>query len=114
MKVPNADVAEVTKGKITEYLLNSLHPDGAGKAKFFCSLEFRADQWHVLATALKRMVQIWPVTESVGSTHGLKYIVDGPIETPSGKSPVVRTVWIVDSGSSIPRLVTAYPREEGV
>jgi hypothetical protein len=46
------------------------------------------------------------------TVHGKKYIVDGAIETPSGKTPVVRTVWIVDEGSDVPRLVTAYPREE--
>lgn len=114
MKVPNADVAEVTKEKITGYLLNSLHPDGAGKAKFFGALGFRTDEWHVLAAALKRMVEGRLLTESMESSHGQKYIVDGPIETPSGKSPVVRTVWIIDRGSPIPRLVTAYPREEGV
>jgi len=112
MKVPSADVAEVTKEKIIGYLLNPLHPDGAGKAKFFGSLGFRADEWQVFAAALKRMVEKQPVTESVESSHGQKYIVDGPIETPSGKSPLVRTIWIVYSGSSIPRLVTAYPREE--
>ncbi|MGH8615287.1 MAG: DUF6883 domain-containing protein [Gammaproteobacteria bacterium] len=104
----------VTKEKIIEYLLNPLHPDGAGKAKFFGSLGFRGDEWRVLAAALKRMLAEQPVTESVESSHGQKYIVDGPIETSSRKSPLVRTVWIMDRGSPVPRLVTAYPREEGV
>ena len=36
----------------------------------------------------------------------------GRIETPSGKTPLVRTVWIVDRGFDAPRLVTAYPQEE--
>jgi hypothetical protein len=46
------------------------------------------------------------------STHGKKYIVDGTMETPTGKSPRVRTIWIVDGGETVPRLVTAYPHEE--
>jgi hypothetical protein len=35
------------------------------------------------------------------------------IETPGGRMPAVRTVWIVDHGTTAPRLVTAYPRDEG-
>ena len=55
---------------------------------------------------------ISPVTQSMESTHGKKYIVDGRIETPTGKVPIVRTVWIIDRGETVPRLVTAYPHEE--
>jgi hypothetical protein len=32
------------------------------------------------------------------TVHGKKYIIEDTIETPSGKSPVVRTVWIIDRG----------------
>jgi hypothetical protein len=46
------------------------------------------------------------------SSHGTKYIVDGEIVSPVGKNPVVRTVWIVDHGQTIARLVTAYPHEK--
>ena len=45
----------------------------------------------------------------VDSPHGSKYIVDGKIDTPSGRQVTVRTVWIVDHDHQIPRLVTAYP-----
>jgi hypothetical protein len=45
------------------------------------------------------------------SKHGKKYIVDGAIESPGGKTPMVRTVWIIDKGENIPRLVTVYPYE---
>jgi hypothetical protein len=53
------------------------------------------------------------VVVSMETSHGIKYIVDGALITPSGKRPTVRTVWIVDRGSENPRLVTAYPGEEG-
>jgi hypothetical protein len=46
------------------------------------------------------------------TVHGIKYVLDGGMETPGGKTPVVRTIWIVDRGLDRPRLVTAYPREE--
>ena len=35
--------------------------------------------------------------------------LDGKIETPDGRCPIVRTIWIVDRGLESPRLVTAYP-----
>ncbi len=35
--------------------------------------------------------------------------MEGEIETPAGRSVVIRTVSIVDHGQSSPRLVTAYP-----
>ena len=41
------------------------------------------------------------------------YVVEGPLETPSGQSPLVRRVWIVDAGRDGPRLVTVYRCQEG-
>lgn len=44
--------------------------------------------------------------------HGVKYVLDGRMETPGGDTPMVRTIWIVDRGRDRPRLVTAYPHDE--
>jgi hypothetical protein len=63
------------------------------------------------ADALVQVAFLNDVTAKVESTHGVKYIVDGRIETPVGRSPWVRTVWIVDHGQTAPRLVTAYPQQ---
>lgn len=111
-KVPNADAALVAEGKITEYLLNPGHPDGAGKACFFLGLGFPMDQWEVLATALKNLVMNHSLTNELESPHGRKYIVEGALKSPPGKSAWVRSVWIIDEGQDTPRLVTAYPLEE--
>jgi hypothetical protein len=112
MRLPNASLALVERPKITEYLLNREHPDNGGKADFFIALGFYANDWETLATALCMLVINSPVSRSVESPHGTKYIVDGAIETPVGKTPMVRTVWIMDTGETVPRLVTAYPYEE--
>jgi hypothetical protein len=109
MRLPGADVAVVDERKITEYLLNPKHLDGASKAAFFESLGFRVEDWQDLATAFLIVARNWPVTELVESVHGRKYIIEGEIMSPTGKSAWVRTVWIVDEGAEIPRLVTAYP-----
>ncbi len=109
MKLPNLDRASVSEQKVATYLLNPKHPDGAGKATFFIALGFRAEQWEMLAEALKRLTAYNEVSWSVQTEHGWKYVVEGEIETPAGRSVVIRTVWIVDHGQSYPRLVTAYP-----
>jgi hypothetical protein len=84
MKVPNLDQALVSEEKITGYLLNPQHPAGAGKAKFFTAMGFSRADWRVLAVALLRLPETVEVAQSVESAHGWKYIVDGPLETPSG------------------------------
>jgi hypothetical protein len=112
MQLPNVHSAVVSQEKIVGYLLNPKHPDGAGKAAFFASMGFRGDQWQELANALLTLAMSQPVSASLASPHGSKYIVDGAIDTPSGRSVTVRTVWIVDHNSQTPRLVTAYPRPQ--
>lgn len=113
MRVPDADNAIVSQEKIVGYLLNPLHPDGAGKAQFFAALGFRVEHWEVLAGALRDLIAGSEVKSRVDSVHGAKYIIDGAMNTPSGSTVHVRTVWIIDAGESALRLVTAYPREQG-
>jgi hypothetical protein len=112
MKLPNAHFALVEQSKIIEYLLNPAHPDNGGKALFFQSLGFRPEEWQVLADAFRKLAQTGAVSKSMESPHGCKYILDGHIETPSGRTSMVRTIWIVDRGVNTPRLVTAYPHSE--
>ena len=110
--MPNADLAVVDQDKITNYLLNPAHPDNGGKAPFFLALGFRRNGWQSLAAALRRLANTTAVTKKMESPHGLKYALDGKIETPSGRSPRVLTIWIVDKGLQAPRLVTAYPHQD--
>jgi len=111
MKLPNAHLAVVAQEKICGYLLNAAHPDNGGKATFFLALGFSPDNWPVLAAALRQLAETTDVTKSMTSPHGQKYVLDARIESPKGKTPVVRTIWIVDAGQDTPRLVTAYPHE---
>jgi len=50
-----------------------------------------------------------PVQDVVPLPHGVKYIIEGLLEAPSGASPRIRTVWILETGETNPRFVTAYP-----
>jgi len=66
-----------------------------------------------LAKAFRRLAANAEQAQQVISRHGQKYVVDGPITTPAGRMPIVRTVWIIDKGGDSPRFVTAYPHQEG-
>jgi hypothetical protein len=112
VKLPNVHLAVVEPEKIVDYILNPAHLDNGGKAPFFLGLGFRRSEWAPLAAAFRQMAESHPVAKSVASPHGRKYVVDGRIETPGGRTPFVRTVWIVDLGLDRPRLVTACPRED--
>jgi hypothetical protein len=112
MKLPNSDKVIVEREKMVDYLLNPAHPDNGGKAHFFLDLGFNRDDWQTLAAAFRMAAGTHPISRKMASAHGMKYVVDSRIEAPGGKRPRVRTVWIVDLGLDVPRLVTAYPREE--
>lgn len=112
MKLPNADLAVVPEHKLTHYLLNPVHPDNGGKAEFFTSLGFRVSEWEVLAAALRELARTSPVSQQAESPHGRKYVTVGRIESPGGKPALVQVIWIVDTGTDVPRLVTAYPHQE--
>ncbi len=108
MFLPDAERATVDRTKITDYLLSLSHPDGSSKAAFFTRFGFSAEEWEMLAAALKGVGASNPVTDLVESPHGTRYTVDGLLRSPDGRAPRVRTVWIVNSENP-PRLITAYP-----
>jgi hypothetical protein len=112
MKLPNAHVARVEYEKIVEYLLNPTHRYGATKARFFTGFGFRIDDWGTLARALHEHGQRYEVSSERETGFGPRYEVDGPLQTPDGRTPRVRTVWQVDHGHVAPRLITAYPLED--
>jgi hypothetical protein len=109
MELPYSDQLRVDQAKIVDYLLSE--SNGRGKATFFLQFGFRPEQWAVLAEAIKVQAQGHAVVLAVDSPWGTRYSVEGPIDTPSGRQPRprVRTVWILETGSQQPRLITAHP-----
>lgn len=111
MHLPNASRARVERSKVVDDLLNEDHPDGDSKALFFRQFGVHSDRWEQFAEALGNHAMQREVREKAESEYGTRYVIEGPLHPPDGRNPVVRTVWIVDSDASIPRLVTAYPIE---
>lgn len=117
MKLPHHEQAIVPESKIVAYLLSRSHEDGRSKAVFFSGFGFTAARWEEFANALKQHARANEVVEIDNTEFGTAYAVVGPLETPDGRAPIVRVVWFIDTGGTIPRLVTAYPqkgaREDG-
>ena len=109
MRLPNADRAVVPDRKITHYLLAREHPKGRAKAAFFQSFGFRLEEPEVLANALLEHATEHLVTAVRSSQSGTKYEISGSLTAPDGRLPIVKSVWIVDTGTDFPRFVTAVP-----
>jgi hypothetical protein len=109
MKLPHAQEAVVPRGKIEHYLLNPGHPIGGSKEQFFRRFGFSREAWHLLADALREHARANQVASAVSDVDGTTYLVEGPMESPSGRRPRLRTVWLVETGKLAPRFITAYP-----
>ena len=109
MYLPNAASACIPPAKILDYLLAADHPDGGSKAAVLTRFGFNRAEWQILAQALRTHGASYAVARTIRTPHGLKFIVEGALEAPDGRSPNLRTVWIILNGTDEPRLVSAYP-----
>src|SRR5216684_4451766 len=112
MKLPQYELALIPREKITDYLLSETHPDGRHKAGFFTLFGFVPEFWETLAEALRQHAAAHEVARVENSPFGTRYVVEGIIATPSGRTPLLRSVWFIRDGEEMPRFVTAYPLPE--
>ena len=99
----------IPPAKILDYLLAADHPDGSGKAAVLTRFGFNRAEWQNLAQALRIHGASHEVARTIRTPHGLKFIIEGALEAPDGRSLNLRTVWIILDGAAEPRLVSAYP-----
>lgn len=109
MQLPNQENAFINPTKLTGYLLSETHSVGKSKAKFFRDLGFNEDNVDILEQELLKVARSQEVTETISTEHGSKYVMVGTINTPSGRTVNILTVWIIDIGKENPRFVTARP-----
>ena len=106
--IPNYRLAYCEANKVRDFILTPEHDDNKGRAVVFFALGYNKAHWEALANDL--CSQLLPHVDAVEvpDIYGRRFIVEGPLEGPSGTA-IVRTVWLVDIGQDAPRLVTAYP-----
>ena len=109
LRLPNRESAYVAEPKLEGYLLSENHPIGRAKALLLRNLGYDYTNVKLLEQGLIAVAHEQPVVEVIESEYGVKYVIDGVLQTPSGSALQLRTVWIIDAGEERPRFVTAYP-----
>jgi hypothetical protein len=83
----------VLREKIVEYLLSLAHRDGRSQALFFSGFGFSVDDWQTLVDVLLRHAAEHEVAKIEASQFGARYIVEGELHAPDGRTTLVRVVW---------------------
>jgi hypothetical protein len=108
--IPNAVRATIAAEKLTAYLLNPSHKRGGAKARLLLSLGYRTDAPHDLESDLRTQHLSLNPTRTSENAYGVAYEIEGPIRTPGGRVVRFVSIWQIDTGSHVPRLITMYPR----
>ena len=109
MRIPNAEHAIIAPEKLRDYLLNPEHRRGASKARFLLSLGYARDRWQRLESDLRQQHLPQEVARVVQAEYGTRYEIHDPLITPGRRIVMVRSIWQIDSGTNVPRLITMYP-----
>ncbi len=108
MRLPNAVHAIIQREKLINYLLSLTNEDGKPKAVYFRTIGFAPTNVKDFEVALRAVATNNEVKTVEESKFGIKYVIEGLMDSPSGKKVMVRTVWAIDKGEKNPRLITAY------
>ncbi|MBM4124513.1 MAG: hypothetical protein FJ246_06125 [Nitrospira sp.] len=111
MKLPHREEAYIPPAKLEEYLLSETHSVGRLKARFLHAAGFDLKNPNWVKHRLIEIAQSEDVMETKSTPHGTKYVVEGSLQTPAGRLVQLRTVWIIETGQTSPRFVTAYPAD---
>jgi hypothetical protein len=108
MTIPYADRAVIDIHKLRDYCLNPLHDEGKHKARVFAAaLGMTAADAESLRDVLLQVVKTHDAQEGYRDAYGQRYIVDSLLEW-RGRRATIRSGWILDHGSDIPRLTSCY------
>ena len=106
MLLPNAEKALVDISKLRDYCLNPNHEVGKHKARVFsAALNLGLLDAEILRTVLLNAVKTHDAVPGNLDEYGQRYQVDFEFEH-ARKTAKLRSVWIVDTGTEIPRLLT--------
>jgi hypothetical protein len=71
---------------------------------------YRTDAPHDLESDLRTQHLSLNPTRTSENAYGVAYEIEGPIRTPGGRVVRFVSIWQIDTGSHVPRLITMYPR----
>ncbi len=109
MLIPHAENAVVDIRKLRDYCLNSEHSTGKHKARLFRSiLGMTSDNAFELRQLLLSVIKTHQAKLGRRDNFGQRYILDFRLEW-QNKNAIVRSSWIIEHNSQIPRLTSCYP-----
>jgi hypothetical protein len=109
MVIPNAEQAIVDIRKLRDYCLNPQHNEGKHKARLFAAvLGMSDDDADALRERLLQIVKTQDAQLGRRDAYGQRYTVDFRLEW-QGKQAMIRSGWIIEHGTLVPRLTTCYP-----
>ncbi len=108
MQLPNRSLAVIAPDKLTDYLLNLEHKRGGSKARLLVQFGYTLQNWERLEVDIRQGLEA-EVTLTRTTDYGRRYVVRMTLQTPSGESLTIRTIWQIDTGTEVPRLLTLYP-----
>jgi len=104
----NARRAIIDERKLMAYVLNPAHPRGRDKARLFKSaLGYDRASCGRLIEQIRHAILQHEAVSVRQDRYGRHYRVDLLLEGPRGTARV-RTGWLYDRGSDVPRLTTAF------
>lgn len=108
MLIPNAERAFIDTAKIAAYCLDETHSVGEHKARVFLSaLGLRREDAGELSAALINAVRSVDCIVGEFNEYGQRYVVNFEMDR-NGRKATIRSVWIVETGTDFPRLVTCF------
>ena len=107
--IGNAQDLRISDSKVADYLLNSEHPIGASKAKFFEGVGHRRQDLEKFKATMREHAASNPVASVENHAYGIKHVIDCFVGMPNGRSYCIRTVWNDHCDGLPPVLITAHP-----
>ncbi len=108
MLLPNGELAEVDIRKLRDYCLNLDHEYARDKARVFdLVLGLKVEHSQLLKARLLEIVLNHEAVSGRFDEFGQRYTVDFGM-THNDRTAIIRSAWIIDIGSDIPRLATCY------
>ncbi len=109
MLIPNADKAAIDIRKLRDYCLNPEHDEGKHKARLFSTIVgMTASDAEELHRILLEVVKTHEAQLGRRDDYGQRYTLDFLLEWQDRRA-TIRSGWIIEHGSDIPRLTTCYP-----
>mgnify|MGYP000367825639 CR=1 FL=1 len=113
--LPNAQRADIDLRKFEEYSMNPDNPANQGKWMAFAAIGYdvqnaqgRNSAAKNVVSQLRQQLASLPATQGQGSLHGLRFEVRAVIQGINGRKGTLITIWQIDAGRDILRLITNW------